>query len=185
MDTDKGLSLTSLLAAYGATLSSITFGWTLFRDLRDRASLKVIVRVRRIGVGLNGMGFAVSPSVAVAGASQELYLVVRVVNVGRRPMLWEGWGGKYIKPQHGKSSFFIVGANLPKMLNERESHSERTTLSDANITNVETFYVWDASGKHWQLSRKQMKSLRAEAAEATKENNSPSADDEWQPGETL
>jgi hypothetical protein len=139
MDADKGLTLTSVLAFYGAILSSITFGWTLFRDLRDRAKLKVIVKVRRIGVGLNGMGFAVAPNMAVEGASQELYLVVRVVNVGRRPMLWEGWGGKYLIPQNGKSGFFIVGESLPKMLNEHESHAERTTLADANIENVSTF----------------------------------------------
>ena len=62
--------------------------------------------------------------------------MIRVANVGRTPMMWEGWSGNYITPQYGKSSFFIVGENLPKMLNEHESHAERATLADANIENV-------------------------------------------------
>lgn len=168
MDADKGLSLTSLLATYGAIVSSVTLGWTLYRDLRDRAKLKVQVRVRRIGVGPTGAGFAVSPGLAVDGASQQLYLVIRVVNFGRRQMLWEGWGGKYTKPSHGKTSFFIVGEALPKMLQERESHAEKTTLEEGFLENIETFYVWDASGQQWKMSGREMRKLKEEAGKALK-----------------
>jgi hypothetical protein len=35
------LDLTSVLAIWGAILSSITFGWNLFRDLRDRPRIKL------------------------------------------------------------------------------------------------------------------------------------------------
>src|ERR1700686_2333975 len=41
--------LTAFLAVWGAILSSITFGWTLYRDLRDRAKIKLTAEVRRIG----------------------------------------------------------------------------------------------------------------------------------------
>ena len=176
MDASKINNLTTFLAVWGAILSSITFGWTLFRDLRDKAKFQVNIKVRRIGVGPTGMGFAVSPSMAVDGVSQELYLVVRVVNVGRRPMLWEGWGGKYFQPQHGKTGFFIVGENLPKMLAEHESHSEKTVLENAWIENVKTLYVWNASGRHWKLSRHNMNQLRTEVKKALAEKASPAAD---------
>ena len=44
-------SLTEFLAAYGALLASIGFGWNLYRDLLDRARLQVSVNVRRIATG--------------------------------------------------------------------------------------------------------------------------------------
>ena len=44
---DSGL--TQFLAVWGAILSSITFGWSLYRDLRDRAKIKVSAELRRIG----------------------------------------------------------------------------------------------------------------------------------------
>lgn len=184
MDASKIGSLTTFLAVWGAILSSITFGWTLFRDLRDKAKFHLNIKVRRIGVGANGMGFAVSPSMAVNGASQELHLVVRVVNVGRRPMLWEGWGGKYFTPQLGKTGFFIVGENLPKMLAEHESHSETTVLEEGWIDNVKTLFVWNASGKHWKLSGRKMEQLRSEAKKALAENT-PQATDESETGGVL
>ncbi len=162
--------MTLFLAIWGAFLSSVTFGWNLFRDLRDRAKLKVQIRVRRIGVGLNGKGFAVSPDLPIAGASTELYLVVRVVNVGRRPMQWEGWGGEYYEKSHGRNGFNIVGEDLPKMLAERESHSEHTLLESDWLPKVKKLFIWDASGKSWKLSRWKMHELKIEAETALREN---------------
>lgn len=159
-------SLTEFLAAYGALLASVGFGWNLYRDLLDRPRLQVSVRVRRIAKGADGKLFAAKPDVPVEGASKQLYVVMSVANLGRRPVLWEGWGGKYHNPVDGKGSFFIVGRDLPKMLHEGESHSEITALEPdlrpAN-ENVKSLFMWDASGKHWELSRKGLKELKQEA----------------------
>lgn len=152
-------------------MSSVTFGWNLMRDVRDRAKLKVFIKVRRVGVGPSGMGFAVAPDLPVAGASPELYLVMRVVNVGRRPMLWEGWGGRFSKPVNDRTGFTIIGEHLPKMLNERETHSEKTVLSTDWLANVDRIFMWDASGKHWGLSRRALNKLKAEAGRAAIEND--------------
>jgi hypothetical protein len=121
-------SLTEFLAAYGALLASVGFGWNLYRDLLDRAKLQVSVNVRRIGRGADGKFFAVKPDLRVERASEQLYVVMSVVNVGRRPVLWQGWGGKYHKPVDGSNALFIVGRDLPKMLQEGESHSEFTCV---------------------------------------------------------
>ncbi|MGD0628270.1 MAG: hypothetical protein ABR987_02900 [Terracidiphilus sp.] len=162
--------MTLFLAIWGAFLSSVTFGWNLFRDLRDRAKLKLRIRVRRIGVGQNGKGYAISPDLPIAGASSELYLVARAVNIGRRPMQWEGWGGEYYEERNGRKGFVIVGEDLPKMLAERESHSERTLLEGGWLPNVKRLFIWDASGKSWKLSLWQMHKLRTEAEKALREN---------------
>src|SRR5438445_5131922 len=83
--------LTQFLAAWGATLSTLGFGWTLRRDLRDRAYFKVTARIRRFAQGVGGNWYSVAPDLEVDGASEELFVVVTVVNIGRRPLKWEGW----------------------------------------------------------------------------------------------
>jgi hypothetical protein len=160
--------LTKFLAAWGAILATFGLGWTLYRDLLDRAKLQISAKVRRIGVSTDGKYYAIAPKLKVQ-ASAKLCVVMNVVNVGRRPVLWQGWGGKYHKREDEGTAFFIVGQSLPKMLQEGESHSELTEL-EANLKpaseNVRRLYVWDASGREWALSRKQLKQLKKEAREA-------------------
>ena len=52
------------------------------------------------------------------------------------------------------------------MLKEGESHQEMTLLQKDLAPaddNVRSLYIWDPSGKEWNLSRRQMKRLRSEA----------------------
>jgi hypothetical protein len=79
-------NLTTVMAVRGALLSSSTFGWNLLRDLSDRARLKLSVRVRRIVLGGDGRWFAAAPDMEVHPATEMLYVVLSVVNVGRRPV---------------------------------------------------------------------------------------------------
>ena len=158
--------LTEFLAAYAAILSSVGFGWNLYRDLLDRAKLQVTANVRRIAQGADGKYFAVKPDLQLEGASEQLYVIMTVVNVGRRPVLWQGWGGNYHQREDGKTGFTIVGRDLPKMLQEGEAHSEFTAL-EASLKpvhdNAKSLFMWDPSGKHWKLPRKGLKKLKQEA----------------------
>lgn len=160
--------LTEVLAAYGAILSSIGFGWNLYRDLLDRAKLQVSASVRRIVRGADGKYFTAKPDLNIAGATEQLFVVMDVVNIGRRPVLWQGWGGKYHKREDGKTGFSIIGRDLPKMLHEGETHSEFTQL-EANLKpahdNVKSLFMWDPSGKNWKLPRRELKKLKKEAIE--------------------
>jgi hypothetical protein len=117
----------------------------------------------------DGKYYAVAPDVNIE-ASEKLFVAMTVVNVGRRPVLWQGWGGKYHKKKAGKNAFYIMARGLPKMLQEGDSHSELADLgadlSPAN-ENVKQLYVWDPAGKEWALSRKQLKQLKKETREAT------------------
>jgi hypothetical protein len=45
---DDKISVTGILAIYGAALSSVGFGWNLYRDLLDKARVKVTAHIRRI-----------------------------------------------------------------------------------------------------------------------------------------
>jgi hypothetical protein len=91
-----------------------------------------------------------------------------VANVGRRPIVWQGWGGKYKKRRNG-SHFAIfdksVKNHLPKRLEEGDSHTACVDLEGGFLDNVKSFFMWDASGKKWKLSRKQVTKLMEEAKE--------------------
>ena len=129
---------------WGAILSSITFGWTLYRDLRDRAKIKLSAEVRRIGRrDGDGAYFSGAPDLNIAGASEGLFVVISVVNVGRRPIRWKGVGGRYRHPVNGKTAFLISARFLPKTLNEQEAHDEFTDSNEQFVEgSIKRLYVW-------------------------------------------
>jgi hypothetical protein len=158
------ITLTGLLALYGAVLSSIGLGWNLYRDLHDRARLKLTAQLRRIVPSALGGGqiYSVSPDLPIEGRSDILYVFMTVTNVGRRPVRWNGWGGEYSKPVNGGKSFVVVPVGLPKMLNEGESHSEFTDEVHGKIDNIRRLKVWDASGKSWYVPWRMFRKLKKE-----------------------
>ena|SRR5229473_1314481 len=85
------ITITGLLAVYGAILSSFGLGWNFYRDLQDKARLKVRMSIRRIVSSPDGKWYSVNPDLPIQGASSKLYLVANVTNVGRRPVKWTGW----------------------------------------------------------------------------------------------
>jgi hypothetical protein len=162
-------NLTKFLAAYGALLASVALGWNLYRDLRDRAKLKVSASICRLTVDGQGNWFAITSAVKMAGSNQR-YVVMSVVNVGRRSIVWKGWGGDYRKP--AKTSHFAIldrtiKNHLPRRLEEGDEHSACIEFEDGFFENVKNFFMWDASGKKWKLSWWQLRKLKEEAREVT------------------
>jgi hypothetical protein len=86
-----------------------------------------------------------------------------VVNVRRRPIRWQGWGGVYKEPVNKKTGFVIVPRGLPKTLNDGDTFSEHTEL-DANghpaNENVKSLQAWDSTGRNWKISWLRMRELR-------------------------
>ena len=158
----RSLGVTEILAMYGAILSSVVLAWNLYRDLCDRARLKITAHVRRIVRSTDGRWYAVAPDLQV-GASAQLYVVVKVTNVGRRPIQWSSWGGTYRRPVNGKPCFTVVPVALPKMLGEGDSHSEFTENLNPAGENVKRLFLRDASGKNWYLSWRALKKLKQES----------------------
>lgn len=156
------LTLTSALAFYGAALSSIGFGWNLHKDLLDRPRLKISMGIRRMVKSPDGKVYQVVPDLLVEGASERLFLVVNVTNLGRRPVKWIGWGGRWIKPEVAGKAFIIQPIALPMMLKEGESCSEYTDELKAAGPNVAQLFVCDSTGKNWYLSRRALKKLKEE-----------------------
>jgi hypothetical protein len=68
-DAASSMTLTAFLAVWGALLSTVLAGWTVFRDLRDRGKLQLDPSVGNI----------------VPGDDKRDYLFLTLTNVGRRP----------------------------------------------------------------------------------------------------
>lgn len=154
--------LRDFIALYAAIVSSVVFGWNLYRDLQNKARLKVDMHIRSIVQSPDGKWYQVSPDLPVVGASEQLFLVANVTNIGRRPIKWTGWGGKYHKRHKGKKGFVIQPTSIPIMLPEGETFSELTPDLAAVSDDVERLFVWDATGKYWYLSRRALKKLKEE-----------------------
>jgi hypothetical protein len=161
-------NLTTFLALWGAILSSITFGWNLFRDLRDRANVKVDAMLRYITTDAVGKTVAVSPRVAadhqLEGAHPDrLFVLFLITNVGRRPVTIRDLAGKRDprRSATGKSGFIIYPDNLPKSLSEGESVQELSEL-DCLSDDVTVIYASDSTGHHWKVPKRTLRDLKRE-----------------------
>lgn len=157
------LGLTDALAAYGAILASVGFGWNLYRDLLDRPRLKLSAHVRRLVQMQGGQWYAVMPDMPVEGASEKLFVVISVTNIGRRPVQLMGWGGSYGKPVKGRKYFTVIPHALPRMLAEGQSHDEYTDELRPADENVKRLLIRDATGENWYLSWRAMNKLKEES----------------------
>lgn len=159
------ISVTDVLAVYGAALASIGFGWNLYRDLLDKPRLRLSANIMRLVQTPDGRNYFFRPNLPVEGASEQLFLVMEVTNIGRRPLRWVGWGGKYSVPARGKD-FAVIPVGLPKMLNEGESHTEFT--HDANPENIKRLFIWDGTDKRRYVSRLALRKLKKQYVDAQK-----------------
>ena len=139
--------MTAFLAVWGAILSSITFDWTLYKDLRDKAKMRLSARLRIIGRREgDGALFVANPSLNIQGAGNQLFIVVSVINIGRRRMRWKGLGGTYQTPVNGRKTFIVSTINLPKILDEQEALDEIAELNQELVDgNLRGIHIWDGS----------------------------------------
>ena len=151
------MSLTTGLAIYAAIVSSIGLGWNLYRELHDRARVKISLSLMRIATGTDGRQFAVAPHLPTEITSANLHAVVRMTNVGRRPVLLQGWGGEWKIPEKGKDKFVVISQGLPRTLKGHESHHEFTPDLSVVSPNIKALFVWDSSGKNWYVSNKELR----------------------------
>ena len=86
------MSLTTGLAIYAAMVSSILLGWNMYRELYDRSRVKISISLMRIETGADGRQFAVAPHLPVENGNANVHVVVKMTNLGRRPVLLQGWG---------------------------------------------------------------------------------------------
>jgi hypothetical protein len=161
------LDTTSVLAIWGAILSSVTFGWNLFRDLRDRPDVKLKGTFGQLVTDTVGrlhfasMKFIESQTDNDPNVPTQFKLTI--TNTGRRRVRIEGWAG--IRGR-GMPKAFHLSRGLPKILDEGESHEELTDEPLKILAeDVKRIVAWDSAGREWKLSRCELRRLKKEAKE--------------------
>lgn len=135
------ISLTTLIALYGAILSSVLLVWNIYRDLTNKGKLRVCCSIGKI--------------ITPGGPKDENdYLFYNVTNVGRKPILVTRIGGKT-----KENDFMIKPRGLPKTLNPGEYLSEYTP--DLSMLNDNLLCLWaiDSLGKAHKVKKSVLKDL--------------------------
>lgn len=159
------MSLTTVLAIYAAIVSSICLGWLLYRELSDRARVKISVSLMRIATGADGRQFVAAPHLPIEDATAAVHVVVKITNAGGKPVLLQGWGGEWKIPENGKGKFVVISQGLPRMLKGHESHQEFTPDLSIVGPNIKSLFVWDSSGKNWYVSDKELREAVEQAGQ--------------------
>jgi|ERR1035437_6232216 hypothetical protein len=149
------MSLTTILAIYAAIISSILLGWNLYRELHDRARVKISISLMRIETGIDGRQFAFAFHLPTEDA--DVHVVVKITNAGRSPVMLQGWGGEWKIPEKGKDKFVVISQGLPRILNGHESHQEFTPDLSVVSPNIKALFAWDSSGRNWYVSDSELR----------------------------
>lgn len=122
---------TFYIAIYGATLSTIVFGWELFKYLNDRPNIRVETNFRII----------------VGRSKGDPKIGIDIINAGKRPVTIMSAGFKLDRPDKEPNMATILESGLPRELLEGQSHSCFAQFDAVEFSEVLCAYARDATGK--------------------------------------
>jgi hypothetical protein len=135
------VSRTEVAAWWGAIVATIVLVWNVLRVIRLKGRLKVEAIYR--------------------GNSRQPHLPpvlgVRVTNAGSKPVMVQGVAvqrKKGFDPSH-----YFFPCDIPKMLARGKSFEEEIDQTGWLPLNTKKIYVWDATGAHWHMPRKELRRL--------------------------
>ena len=123
------ISFTTVAAVWGATIATIALIWNIIRDARDRGMIKVGAMIGKM----------------YPDHTDREYLVITMINVGRRPVTVKGWGGMKRRDAKGLPGLVVTPRGLPRVLKEGEDHMEFTDDLSILSPEIRKIYVWDAA----------------------------------------
>lgn len=105
---------TAIAAIYGAIVSTFAVAWNVYRDSHDRARLELSTIVGfAIKDGIVSYAFALEKwPEQFRGSSPELFLTI--TNVGRRPVVVQGWAIQTDRKKTGNDNFIYRLTALPR-----------------------------------------------------------------------
>jgi hypothetical protein len=133
------MTITDVLAAYGALLATGLAVWDVLKYLLDRARLKVTCYVAE----------EFTPGV---GRTASNLLAYNIANAGGKPIVVTTIGGSLRTGKH----FMILQQSLPRTLQPGDAITLTAPMPD-DIDDVTQLFVHDALGKKWHTSTKGVK----------------------------
>jgi hypothetical protein len=160
----------SVLALYGAVLSTITATAQIMAHYRDRANIKI-----RVQPDMETMGDPRTDGVT--------FTIVNVSNAGRRPVTITTIGAYRLHP---RKAFVCADTRppIPHELTEGKQMMAMIDQSDLNHSAIEYWLASDATGreyrlniapwyKRWLSARRRLHKSRCEAKEREEKKGSP------------
>lgn len=135
------------IAGLSFVVSGMALGWTMFRDLADRPSLRVGCFIGRMA----GRGIR----------DERDYIVWSITNSGRRPIVVEHVGGEF--KEKDKNFIIVPHAPLPRTLQPYETFTEYSDDLES-AQNLRTLCVWDTLGKKYVARRNKLEKVKKELA---------------------
>lgn len=140
--------LTTVLAIWGAFLSTVAVGWNIFHEVRHRGRLRV---------------HCFFEEATESRVGPHLRLCYRMTNVGRLPVLPTRFGGRDVdrtKPElrfrwHDEVPMLQPGDYLVDYVDDWKEA----------VANLKTMEVHDSLGGVYRAPRRDLKTVRAKAAE--------------------
>ena len=135
------------LAVLSLVISGGAFGWTMYRDMADRASLRIGCFIGRMA----GRGVT----------DQRDYVVWSITNSGRRTIVVQHVGGEYV--QKDKTFILVPHSPLPRSLRPYETFTE---YSDdlASLKDLKSLCAWDTLGHIYRAPKSKLKRVKQELA---------------------
>jgi hypothetical protein len=161
------MTATTLLAFYGALLSTVALVWNFLRDLRDNPRVKVRISLKPVAYDSARRPYAVALDLPIEGASEQVFLYFNIVNVGRRKVILTGMGGDQ---RSGHKHFLIpkpVVLTSPVTLEEGQEISELSPDLSLVGNNTRRLYIWDTAGRHWKVGWTNLRKVRKQVKKHT------------------
>lgn len=165
------LSYADIVSSLALITALCALIWNIFRDLiADKVSIEFYVTFGEIGNIKNTETalFADAGSLLPAHKFNNPGTLVKIVNVGRKPIVVSSVGGML---KTGEEITMIVDG-LPKMLHPYEIFSTISTIKQSFLKqiekdNIKDLWVKDTKGKRWFLSSKGWARLKETAEYVT------------------
>jgi hypothetical protein len=140
-------NVTTILAVYGAIVSTIIAAIQVANHLKDRVAIKLrlqehvpAVALQSCPAGMNHPGMKVT--------------VIRAANVGRRPVTIEGFAASLLFP-HQMTDWLINSGDamppLPWQVTEGQFVSAFVDEATEDLRAVGDWYAWDGAGRQFRL----------------------------------
>ena len=141
-------TIITILAIWGAVVSSVAIGWNLYRDIIQRGRLRVSCYIGKLVD-------------EVTGIDPNNYLVYNITNIGKEPVMLTHIGGAL-----QKNHFMIKSRHqIPMTLKPGEYILEYS--HDLSILGEDLKHLWaiDSLDRKYKAPRKQVKRLKREYSE--------------------
>jgi len=138
------------IAGFSFVVSGAAFGWTMYRDLADRPSLKVSCFIARI----HGQDFD----------SQQDHMAWSVTNAGRRPIVVKHIGG--VAFEKNKHMIIIPHEPLPRTLQPYDTFTEFSPDLES-LQQMKSACVWDTLNRMYRVPQKTFEQMKRQLADGT------------------